>query len=214
MSSDDVRRRVLDRARELFNECGIDNVGVRDLARDLGVSPGHLSYYFPRKEDLVRALMDELREHNTRAAGQPDTVDGLLTGLRVALLGQLEYRCLARSIVHVVDTWPELAARYREVDRQRRRALTLRLRALRDAGEVRGGDDDLARVVAAVTVAARFWMAEAHLSYPRAGLERLVDHYVALFAHALLPVATRPAKLGPWLDGLCSEDAVGDGPSW
>ncbi len=38
-----TRQAILDRSRELFNEHGLESVGVRDLARDLGLSPGNVS---------------------------------------------------------------------------------------------------------------------------------------------------------------------------
>ena len=148
----ETRLRLLARARDLWNEHGIDAIGVRDLARDLDLSPGNVSYHFPRKQDLVRALMDELRERNAEAhEGAPNdgTFEGFLARTRTIFLTQHAYRCLAGSIVHVTDAYPEIARDYRTVDRDRRRSLASQLRALERAGELDGPEDEagLARVV-------------------------------------------------------------------
>ena len=49
--------RILEYAREAFNERGVAAVGVREIARDLGLSPGNVSYHFPTKEALIRAVI-------------------------------------------------------------------------------------------------------------------------------------------------------------
>jgi AcrR family transcriptional regulator len=201
-----TRALVLERARELFNARGIDNVGVRDLARELGLSPGNLSYWFPRKEDLVRALLDELAERNARRhspSGPPD-LDGLLLGFEAALRSQLDYRCLTESIVHVTRTWPELAERYRLVEHTRRAQLTDALRRLASEGVLRDlcAADDQARVVGTWSLIARFWMSEARLSYAEHDDDTIVRHYVALAAHALRPYAPDDAAVARRLVGV------------
>src|SRR5687767_14180146 len=106
MSRGETRARILERARERFNEQGLDAVGVRDLARDLGLSPGNLSYWFPRKEDLVGALFDELRTRHggllAAVAGARD-VDELLTRYRAVFASQHDWRCLARALPDLVQ---------------------------------------------------------------------------------------------------------------
>ena len=58
-SGRDTRQTVLENARRLFNEKGVGDVSMRAVAAACGISVGNLTYYFPRKADLVRALMTE-----------------------------------------------------------------------------------------------------------------------------------------------------------
>ena len=92
----ETRRRILDTARRLFNEEGLSRVGVRDVARALEMSPGNLAYHFPTKDDLVEALVFELRELNlaTVFADMPspmsiETLYRLATG---AMRNMIAYR--------------------------------------------------------------------------------------------------------------------------
>jgi AcrR family transcriptional regulator len=194
----DTRARLLLRARELFNERGLEEVGVRDLARDLGLSPGNVSYHFPKKEDLVRALMDELREANApilRRLHEAPTLDAFLTCYRGTFENQHAWRFAARSVVHVVNAYPSLGEPYRAVEASRRRAIAGALRSLRDHGELVDLDEAaLARVVGTCTLVARFWLSEYGLSFPDQPHDRVIDHYLALLAHALAPFAAPHAR--------------------
>ncbi len=51
----ELRQRIIDRALALFNEHGLERIGMRELARDLQLRPGNLTYHFARKEDLILA---------------------------------------------------------------------------------------------------------------------------------------------------------------
>lgn len=47
---------VLNAAVKLFEDNGYVNTTTRMIAEEAGVGRGHLSYYFPKKEDIVREL--------------------------------------------------------------------------------------------------------------------------------------------------------------
>lgn len=209
----ETRARILERARVLFNERGIDNVGVRDLARDLEMSPGNLSYWFTRKDELVRGLLLELRARNAARPAQAavETVEGLLDAFRTALEAQLEYRCLTESIVHVARTWPALGEVYRETEALRRAALAAHVRVLVGNGALVdvGSDAHIARLVGTWSLIARFWLSERTISYAAHNDADTVRHYLALFAHSLVPhvpLEGRPT-LAPFLAGVLPEAA-------
>jgi AcrR family transcriptional regulator len=69
--SSGTRQQILDTARGLFNAQGLHRVGVRDVARALGMSPGNLAYHFPTQDDLVAALWLELHEQLARTLIEP-----------------------------------------------------------------------------------------------------------------------------------------------
>ncbi|MCX8159364.1 MAG: TetR/AcrR family transcriptional regulator [Candidatus Saccharicenans sp.] len=58
---DDLKRRLLERSRELFFRYGYSRLSMDKLAEDLGVSKATLYRYFPDKEALLRAVMAETR---------------------------------------------------------------------------------------------------------------------------------------------------------
>jgi len=50
---------ILDAAESLFAERGFDATPTKDVARRAGVTPGLVFYYFPTKESLLKALVEE-----------------------------------------------------------------------------------------------------------------------------------------------------------
>lgn len=54
-----TRQRILEAARELFNQKSYKAVTMREIAAHAGIAVGNLTYHFRRKEDIARALMDD-----------------------------------------------------------------------------------------------------------------------------------------------------------
>ena len=61
-SADDVRRRLVAVARELFATRGFGEVGIREIARAANVTPGMISYYFDDKQGLYEAMLGSVLE--------------------------------------------------------------------------------------------------------------------------------------------------------
>lgn len=56
-----IKENIMDTARELFNEKGFHDTCMRDIASELHISVGNLTYHFKKKEDLIEAIA--LRDH-------------------------------------------------------------------------------------------------------------------------------------------------------
>lgn len=54
-----TRRLILDAARTNFARRGYEASGFREIARDAGVTPALLTYYFENKENLFRIVVDD-----------------------------------------------------------------------------------------------------------------------------------------------------------
>lgn len=53
-----TKNRILEAAILLFNQYGYSNISMQKLSNELNVSPGNLTYHYPKKEDLMLALYD------------------------------------------------------------------------------------------------------------------------------------------------------------
>ncbi len=60
--AEDVKRGLVDAARELFARRGFGEVGIRELSRAAGVTPGMISYYFGGKQGLYEAMLASVFE--------------------------------------------------------------------------------------------------------------------------------------------------------
>src|SRR6186713_3001728 len=56
----DIEPRIVAAARTRFLESGVDGASLRGIAADAGTSIGMVYYYFPTKDDLFFAVVEEL----------------------------------------------------------------------------------------------------------------------------------------------------------
>lgn len=64
----ELRLEILAAARTLFNERGYNGVSLRDIANQLHISVGNLTYHYRTKKELVEAVVLEKHSHYQKPA--------------------------------------------------------------------------------------------------------------------------------------------------
>jgi AcrR family transcriptional regulator len=82
------RRRILDAAKALFDERGIDRTTMAEVMSASGLRASTLYEYFSKKDDIVWAIFSEMLEEDSESAKK--SVDGATTGL-AKIIGLLQY---------------------------------------------------------------------------------------------------------------------------
>jgi AcrR family transcriptional regulator len=82
------RRRILDAAKALFDERGIDRTTMAEIMSASGLRASTLYEYFSKKDDIVWAIFSEMLEEDSESAKK--SVDGATTGL-AKIIGLLQY---------------------------------------------------------------------------------------------------------------------------
>jgi AcrR family transcriptional regulator len=82
------RRRILEAAKELFDERGIDRTTMAEVISASGVQASTLYQYFSSKDDIVWAILSEVLEED--AASAKKSADCAMTGLS-KIIGLLQY---------------------------------------------------------------------------------------------------------------------------
>ena len=197
--------RILEHARRAFNERGVANVGVRDIARELDLSPGNVSYHFATKEALIEALIEEGHEQNNRLFALPDKLDFATVDriIRTILQRDLDHRWLLRDIAGLIHGMPALRPLNAKMQRVREARVDTLVHGLVAAGLL-----DEARVAPALTylrqqvvMCVMFALAYAVVAAPERDLASRLDHnaktVLALFAGYCTPAGKR--QLAPLL---------------
>jgi AcrR family transcriptional regulator len=56
----EIRARIIEKARERFAAAGVDATSLRSIAADADTSIGMIYYYFPTKDDLFLAVVEDV----------------------------------------------------------------------------------------------------------------------------------------------------------
>ena len=99
-----TRDRILQAARELFNEQGEANVTLAHIGERLGISEGNVWYHFHTKQDVIFALFIELqeqiKENQQRELGNLHQINHLKELLSRGFHLMWEYRFLFRDQIN------------------------------------------------------------------------------------------------------------------
>lgn len=117
-----TRERLIDAAMELFAFQGYGNTGLAQIARHAGVLPGSLYHFFPTKEDLLVATLDErlsllepivLAPVWARIDDPIERVFGLLDGYRQMLeLTDFAHGCpIGNLVIELAESHPSVRPR-------------------------------------------------------------------------------------------------------
>ncbi|MNS08290.1 putative HTH-type transcriptional regulator YttP [compost metagenome] len=133
-----TRDKILETALAMFNAQGVHAVGVRDIARAVGISPGNLAYHFPQKEVLVAALIEQLHTANTTQLVAPPPGPYSFEAFYRAILGvmrnQVRFRFYQVSFAELLQQSAELREREAHRNQARRDRIGLNVRRLVDGG--------------------------------------------------------------------------------
>ncbi|MEL6637365.1 MAG: TetR family transcriptional regulator [Bacteroidota bacterium] len=144
-----TKRQIIDTARQLFNQRGLRNTTLRDVAAALGKSYGNVTYHFANKEVLLEALyegyLEELQEIGTRIRTQlGEGLDRFLAA--PSLTFELAWRYLFFSVdyVELRRHFPRLVERMLQEQHARKQIWLGALRTLQAEGFLRadlGGEE-------------------------------------------------------------------------
>jgi AcrR family transcriptional regulator len=123
-----TRQTISDIATRLFIERGFDAVTIAEVARAAGVAKMTVTNHFPRKEDLVLDIQEELIAGPARAVAEREPGESALAALRRDFVAALERRDArlgfsGPDFVRMLLGSPALRTRLREIHEQREDAL-------------------------------------------------------------------------------------------
>lgn len=191
-----TKDRILEKSLQVFNEQGVDNVTVRTIAGEMGISHGNLCYHFPNTDAIIERLYDQLVERLNVGIDGISTLPTLTMGLlrelsRLSFELLYEYRFLLRDFAGIMRRIPALAERHRALLKRRKESFRLIVGQMRAYGwykpEPYEGYNE--HLLDQLFIIGDFWLASADVLYQGPENKKL-DHYLAIFQALLVPMLT------------------------
>jgi AcrR family transcriptional regulator len=194
------RERVLDTALRLFNERGTAVVSTNHIAAAASISPGNLYYHFRNKEEIIRALFEQLFDAHDHIFEVPNDGVPTFTDLRRIIRLNfdllLQYRFAYRELAALLLRDELLRGRWLEVRRRGYAGFRELIAAFADAGVVAVPADAAAveRLADLCWLISEFWLPSLEVNGQLVDAAQL-ERGVTLTLHVLNPI------LSPAVDG-------------
>lgn len=192
-----TREKILDRALEMFNERGVEYVGLRELAGLLDIRVSNITYYFPTKDDLVYELSQQLARSNSAIIVE-DKNSSMITFLEMlqrVFENQHRFRSLLRSFVHIMTQNKRVLESYKNTHTVRRTTFASNIHSLVANGYLKVENDErLNFLVSAMSIINRYWLSEVAVFSTHLSREQQIRQYLLLIMNLFEPYAAAKGR--------------------
>jgi AcrR family transcriptional regulator len=118
-----TREKIIDIAIALFNDKGTKAVSTNHIAAACGISPGNLYYHFRNKEDIIRAIFEQMTAVSIQDYGEiaasfePGTPEAIEQTFGFIQQFNWRYRFFKRELTALVMADPPLGEQFRATNR-------------------------------------------------------------------------------------------------
>lgn len=192
-----TREKILDKALEMFNERGIEYVGLRELAAELDIRVSNITYYFPTKDDLVFEVSLGLSRRNSEVIVENKniTMKAFLEMLHKVFENHYDFRGLLRSFVHIMTQNKTVLASYTKTQVNRNATIASNIHALAANGFIKvENDEQMHFLVSAITIISRYWISEAAVFGQHLNKQQQIGQNLLMITNLLMPYASSKAK--------------------
>ena len=188
-----TKTRILDAALALFNERGLGETSLRDIADACGISLGNLTYHFPKRDDVVMALYLQLVDRfDAIALRSPASLHDAMLETYAAFSC---YRFLSGDLLAIMRGYPAIRRHYRRLTKRREREMLDAFAGLIKGGWMRPSTTLEERRLLHLQIAlqSNFFLASAEVFHNMSEKEKQAT-FVALLSQTIRPFLTAKGK--------------------
>lgn len=195
--------RILETALALFNDKGLGQVSLRDIAHAMEISVGNLTYYYKTRDALVEALYLQLVDHLNKVVGSlsPEALN--LTLLHAFARTTLEmfyaYRFIMIDFAQLIRYHKSIRTHYQQLSAFRTQQFEVLFDGLIQLGLLRAPafEQEYAYLYRRMRVFGDYWLASAlveHETLPSS----LVEEQLRISIAAIYPYLTKKGRAEYW----------------
>ncbi|MHC2993380.1 hypothetical protein OB13_18040 [Pontibacter sp. HJ8] len=203
-----MKEKIIGQAVKVFNRKGISKTTLREIARELNISDGHLRYYFKTKEELVLTIFSEMeKEIASQATGAVTNVinaQALVAPLTKTYGIMYRYIFFFAESTAILETFPKVYEAYEQLIRSRREMFLAIFEHYKHEGifEETVEEHLFPLLFEQVFIISDSWVRYAQLPQNRhLTQEKHIEHYVGVTIALILPYfnARLKKEVNAWL---------------
>ncbi|MGM0588589.1 MAG: TetR/AcrR family transcriptional regulator [Bacteroidota bacterium] len=194
-----TKEKILNAALRLFNDQGLAEVTLRQIAMEVGISQGNLNYHFKKRQDIIERLYFRLVEAMDQAfqdlQHQSLDLEMMYHINRVTMEEMYKYRFLLLDFVQVMRDNQTIKGHYAKVRQQRTDQFKRIIENLQANGLVRKEefDQEFERLFVRMNIMGDFWLSFSEFA-DKLKPKELADKYAILFCECIYPYLTDVGK--------------------
>lgn len=189
---------IVEKALEMYNTYGIEYVGVRELAKELNMKGGNITYYFPTKNDLIVEIQNRLSASNS-ALFDKEKETSIFSFLQThyeIYSNQYNYRAIFISLPLLMKQGSISVEQYKIQQLKRRNDIYQEMKSLFLKGYFQTAKaDDMDAILESIIIHNRFWISEATADGIIEDKEFAVSTYIHRIAALLKIIASEKGKM-------------------
>lgn len=111
--------KILEAAKLLFNEFGVPQTSLRDIAKKIDISQGNLTYHFPKKEIIFEELyfdfVDRIKAEALIDETSNISMKTFISHTRERMNIMLDYRFLFIDLNHTLREYPKIKQHFNQL---------------------------------------------------------------------------------------------------
>ncbi len=184
-----TKEKILAASMHLFNAQGVENVTVRDIAKEIGISHGNLCYHFANIDEIVFRLYENLVAELDLMIEKVSVKD-----ISLAMLFEtthyiftifFKYRFLMIDFVNVMRKIEKIKQHYQLLMSRRRMEFGLVIQNLIAQGIFKPElfENQYQDTISLFMIYADFWIGHAEIFSPEKTEEEKINHYLKIYFH-------------------------------
>jgi len=211
-----LSEKIVHQAMDLFNRQGVLSTSLRNIANEMGISDGHLRYYFKTKEEIIIAVYQEMLSRiQLMEEGLPKEIPlwkNIVLQIQGAFLVQRQFSWLYIESSFLFKKYPKLRTMHFQVKEMQKQHFTEENRLNRERGVFTPSltDSMLNILQEQFLILIDSWILYHQNKSTKEGIEeKVVNHYVAVTIGSFFPYLNNTVQkdLEPWMKQniLCIE---------
>lgn len=194
-----TKSKILDISLRLYNKCGLNNVSQRMISKDLGISPGNLTYHFKRTEDILEQLfinmVDEIDCIYESGTSINITMKDLINLYLKVIKILYKNKFFMLDFVHIVRHCDKINEKYIEVTHKRHFQYTQTILSLIENGYVKKPTfkGEYKALYERMNIVSDFWMSREVINQGSVS-EESINHYAFINLAQMYPYLTEKGR--------------------